>query len=272
MSGRADRLAIAISAHGLMRIASSASAVLIGVYLASLARQQSGIDAGLLGMLGAVSFGAELLFSIPLGVLSDAVSPRWLMAGGAATGALAIQLFVFRSRVPVFFLSRALEGIGVAAVTPPLLGLLTDATASDGSLRARAMSFFELSLLAGLALGGLIGTEFWSLVQVRAFSAIAVAYLASGAFLLIGGKGSRSHGGNEAIRGLRWALSDPSVLALAPVWLCVNAIVGLWLGPTLPFLLTHRPRSRQFLDGIFSGRSTDVAGCSSAMPLSSPSG
>jgi predicted MFS family arabinose efflux permease len=31
----------------------------------------------------------------------------------------------------------------------------------------------------------------------------------------------------------------------------VNTIIGLWLGPTLIFLLTHTPQSSQFLDGVF---------------------
>ena len=35
------------------------------------------------------------------------------------------------------------------------------------------------------------------------------------------------------------------------MWLCVNTIVGLWLGPTLIFLLTHKSQSSQFLDGVF---------------------
>ena len=43
-----------------------------------------------------------------------------------------------------------------------------------------------------------------------------------------------------------------SLRHLAPVWLCVNAIIGLWLGPTLTFLLTQRTRSVQFLPGIFA--------------------
>jgi len=34
------------------------------------------------------------------------------------------------------------------------------------------------------------------------------------------------------------------------VWLCVNTIIGLWLGPTLIFLLTHNSQSNQFLDGV----------------------
>jgi predicted MFS family arabinose efflux permease len=38
------------------------------------------------------------------------------------------------------------------------------------------------------------------------------------------------------------------------VWLCVNSIVGLWLGPTLIFLLTQKVRSGQFLAGIFGAQ------------------
>jgi len=68
--------------------------------------------------------------------------------------------------------------------------------------------------------------------------------------LFVGAKSSQSHGGRAALLGLMRAIQDPSVRSLAPVWLCVNAIVGLWLGPTLAFLLTERS-SGQYLDGIF---------------------
>lgn len=258
MGRNGDRLAAAIVAHAIVRVAGSASGVLIGIFLAALASHRSGINAGLLGTLGAVSFASELVFSIPLGVLSDAVSPRALMAGGAVLGALAIQLFPLTGRVPVFFLSRSLEGMGVAAVTPPLLAYLADATARDATLRARVMSFFELSLLAGLALGGLVGSEFWLHFRTDAFALVGVGYIACAVLLFFGAKGSRSHGRETALHGLRLALRDPSVRCLAPIWLCVNAIVGLWLGPTLPFLLTHKPHSSQYLDGIFSSQPTLV--------------
>ena len=121
-------LAITILAHALLRIASSASGVLIGIYLANLSGHGFPVDAGLLGILGAVSFAAELAASIPFGIASDAVSPRWLMVSGALIGALAVQLFAISEHVEVFLLSRALEGIGVAAVTPPLLAYLAEAT------------------------------------------------------------------------------------------------------------------------------------------------
>src|SRR6185437_15285227 len=37
-----------------------------------------------------------------------------------------------------------------------------------------------------------------------------------------------------------------------------NAIVGVWLGPTLTYVLTERRASVQFLDGIFAARPSDI--------------
>ncbi len=258
MHQRPDRLAVTIFAHAILRIASSASGVLIGIYLANLSGHGFPINARLLGTLGAVSFAAELLFSIPFGMASDAISPRWLMGTGAMIGALAVQLFALSTRVEIFFLSRTLEGIGVAAVTPPLLAYLADSTVHEPGLRARVMSFFELSLLAGLALGGLMGSEFWQRFHLHAFGLVAVAYLLCAILLFFGANGSRSHGSQAAFAGLLRALKSPSVRSLAPVWLCVNAVVGLWLGPTLPFLLTQKSHGSQYLDGIFAENPTHV--------------
>jgi MFS family permease len=252
------RLGVTIAAHAILRVSSSASGVLIGIYLANLGGHGFQADAGLLGTLGAVSFAAELIASIPFGMAADAISPRWLMLSGALVGALAVQLFALSAHVEVFFLSRALEGIGVAAVTPPLLAYLAEATTHDSALRARVMSFFELSLLAGLALGGLMGSQFWRRFDVHAFSLVASAYLVCAMLLFLGAKGSRLQGSRTAWQGLLHATKDPSVRSLAPVWLCVNAVVGLWLGPTLPFLLTKKPTGSQYLNGIFTNNPTHV--------------
>lgn len=199
-----------------------------------------------------MSFAAELLASIPFGLASDAVAPRWLMAGGSLVGAVAVQLFVLTPRVGVFFASRALEGVGVAAVTPPLLAFLAEATEHNASLRARVMSFFELSLLAGLALGGVAGSQLWVHFRIRAFGLLALVYVLCAALLFASARRGRSHGSRAALHGLRQALSDPAIRALAPVWLCVNAVVGLWLGPTTAYLLTQSPRTTQYLDGIYA--------------------
>ena len=70
------------------------------------------------------------------------------MTGGALLGAAATQMFGMTGLVRVFFLSRSIEGVGAAAGVPPLLAHITDVTDRDAALRARAMGYFELSLLA----------------------------------------------------------------------------------------------------------------------------
>lgn len=253
MQGRkSGRLAVVIVGYALMRVSSGASGILVGLYLADLANHGFGVSAALVGTLGAVSFGTELAGALPMGVASDAFSPRSLMTTGAFLGAIATQLFGLSSQTGVFLLSRGIEGLGAAAATPSLLAHLADETSQSHALRARVMSYFELSLLAGLALGGLTAAQLWRSLGRHSFAAIACLYLASAGLLFLGAAGSRSHRSKDAILGLRRAFGDPSLRNLAPVWLCVNTIVGLWLGPTFTFLLTHRSESHQLLNGILA--------------------
>src|SRR5947207_3341870 len=114
-----------------MRIAGGASGILVGLYLADLANRGARVDAALVGTLGAVSFGAELVGSVPMGLLSDAIAPRALMTCGALLGAAATQLFGMSGSPGIFFVSRTAEGLGAAAGVPPLLAHLTDVTEKD---------------------------------------------------------------------------------------------------------------------------------------------
>ena len=176
-------LGTGIFAHGLARIAGAASGVLIGVYFAALSGHGVHVGAGFVGALGAISFAAELVVSVPLGTLSDAVSPRKIMVGGALLAAIAAWLMGATLLVPVFVTSRVLEGVGAAAITPPLLAWLAEVTERDRGLRARVMSFFELSLLGGLGLGGLAVTVIWAGLRVAGFATVAVGCLLGAAML-----------------------------------------------------------------------------------------
>jgi MFS family permease len=167
--------------------------------------------------------------------------------------AIATWLFGVTQDVSVFVMSRALEGLATAAGVPALLAHLTDATAVDHRLRARAMSYFELSLLAGLALGGVVGGQLWAFLHTGAFTALALLYAGAAVLLFVGSAGSVGHRKSDVWQGLMRALGTPQLLRLAPVWLCMNAIVGLWLGPTLYFLLTNRSVDTQMLSGLFAG-------------------
>ena len=248
-----------LSANGLIRVAGSASGILVGLYLVWLQRNHLGFaGAGTAGTLGAVAFAAELLFSIPLGMLADAWRPRWVMVAGALLGAGAVQLFGLTHVTSILYLSRVLEGISVAAITPPLLAWLAERTSGEkpGNLRARAraMSFFELSLLVGLALGGVVATQLWSRFHSEAFSLVAVAYLLAASLLALFAGDSGTQPQHKAFEGLRLALQDEHVRRLAPVWLCVNAVTGIWLGPSLAFLMTapSSPHRFQFFDGLYA--------------------
>ena len=246
------RLPIALLGNAFMRISGGATGVLVGLYLADLANRGRQVDAALVGTLGAVSFGAELISALPMGMLSDTIAPRALMTGGALLGAVATQMFGMTGWVSIFFVSRTIEGFAASAGVPPLLAHITDVTDGDSALRARAMSYFELSLLAGLALGGLIGAQLWHVFQTRAFATVASLYLVCAGLLYFGAAGGKSHPGREALEGFWRALRQPSLRHLVPAWLCVNAIIGLWLGPTVTFLLTQKTRSGQFLAGMFA--------------------
>ncbi|MGH8148734.1 MAG: MFS transporter [Steroidobacteraceae bacterium] len=280
---RAPRVGWAIFAHSLLRIASGADGVLVGIFLAGLSRENRSVQAGLAGLLGATAYGAELVASTPLGMASDVFAGRGLMPLGALTSALGTRLFTLTVSAPVFFLSRALQGLGVAAVTPPLLGWLAQSTQREPRRRSSAMSFFELSMLAGLALGGLVGSQLWAHLGRRAFSVVALLDVACAALLLWAVRHSLQPAawqltpqctdsgpppGREPSRrwsavprvpgGLRETLRHPLVRQLAASWVCVNAVIGLWLGPTLTFLLTEPPRSGQYLDGLFAHAPTHV--------------
>lgn len=246
------RISQVLLAHGALRIASGANGILIGLYLANLRNTGGTQDARLVGILSAVSFAAELVASIPMGLASDAISPRWLMTAGAAVGAVAALLFGLTHSTSIFFASRTLEGLSAAAVVPALLAYLTVETEGNPKLRVKVMSFFELTLLAGLGLGGVVASQFYRFWGAGSFFAVGAIYLLCSALISTGAIGRRRVAIVSPFAGLKNALKLPTLRHLAPVWLCVNSVVGLWLGPTLPFLLTQNVHSHQTFAGVFA--------------------
>jgi MFS family permease len=259
------RLSAALLANGLLRIASSTEGFLIGFYLAYLATHGRPVDAALLGALGVVINASELLSAIPIGILTDRIPIRAVLVGGALLGAVASQLFAFTGLIAIFYISRALEGISNASSSPPLLVHLTDITEHDPTTRGRVMSFFQVSLLTGIALGGLVAGVLWTAIRIYAFSVLAGLYLLVAVLFYWGvrpHKGSpaaghlpdtQTHTPAHALSGFFQALSDPLVRRLAPAWVAMNAIVGLWL-THVSFQLSGLPITGQYLTGRFTPR------------------
>ena len=70
--------------------------------------------------------------------------------------------------------------------------------------------------------------------------------------MYVGGAAGLSSRSESVWGGLRRALSTSALRHLAPIWLCMNTIVGLWLGPTLYFLLTAPSHGDQLLPGLLA--------------------
>jgi len=211
------RLLLVIASNGLLRVTGGASSVLVALYIAELANGGRPFGAGLVSTLAADLFGAELLGAVPLGMLVDAVPTRTLMTSGASLAGAATWLLGQTQGVSVFVLSRTLEGLAAAAVVPALLAHLTDATAAQPRSRARAMSYFGLSLLAGLALGGLLGTQLWTRYHLGAFTALAVIYGAAAVLVFTGVAGGIAQRPTDPWSGLRRALGISELRRLAPI-------------------------------------------------------
>lgn len=226
---------------------------MVGFYLAHLALQGRAVGATLVGTLGMIASAVELAGALPAGTLSDRYSPRGLLAIGALLGAAATQLFGITGAVAIFFLSRALVGLSAATSGPPLLVYLSDVTRLDPRARGRVMSFFELTLLAGLALGGLTGGTLWDAIDTSAFSALAGVFLLGAALFYCSARAPHPVAApvTRPMAALRRALTDPLLRRLAPAWLAVNAILGLWLTHTA-FQLTGPKVAGQYLVGGFT--------------------
>lgn len=231
---------------------------MVGLYFADLGNQGQDVNAAIVGLLGAVAYGAELIGAVPMGIFADRLSPRFLMIGSGLLGAAGMGLLGVARSVPAFFVARSVDGTAWAASSPSILAFLTDLTEDARNTRGRVMALFELTLLAGLALGGPIGASLWQRLGTGAFVAMAGVYLASSAAFWFGAATGETRSTVEAFDGLTRALREPSIRALAPAWIAINAIVGLWMGPMLTFLLTLRQESNQYLNGLFADNPEQV--------------
>ncbi len=262
-----------LAGNALLYFANRSSLALIGLYVFRMIQQQGGdvaASTALVATLGVVSNAVELVGAIPLGALTDRFPVRILLVPGSLLGALATQLFGLTGIAALFFLSRALEGISSAATSPAVLAYLADETSYTPRLRGRVMSFYELTLLAGLALGFIAGGAMWSALGTAAFGWVALIYLVAAALFYWGtrgrGKGAQHTASyvQPAVRqslaahnlalvsSLRIALSDPLLRRLAPAWLAINAVVGLWLTLAGPILASPQPVQGQYLVGLFT--------------------
>jgi MFS family permease len=258
---RSRSVAPLLSGTFLLRLSGGANTLVYGLFLAKLAPLSGNVITSLqIGLLSVVYYSTELTFAPLMGALSDRWGRRHFLIFGPLLGLLQQTLFLFTPiRHPLSYLLslQVLAGISSAMQVPAVLGYLADYTAQDTRRRMRVMSLYELATSGGIAAGVIVGGLAWDRLGRGAFIALASFYLLAAVCMTLAPRVSQfiEQGSVRAQLGRYWrVLRRPRLFIFIPAWICVNALVGVWFGPQLTFILArggHHPQ--QHLMGSVSG-------------------
>jgi MFS family permease len=215
------------------------------------------VDAVLLGVFTASFFAAELILSPFFGMLADRVGYHRVMELGPAFGAVAVVLTGLTTSLPLLGVTRWLEGASTAASVPAILGFLAIATVGDEALRGRAVARFEAATLAGLGAGLVAAGVVYTVLGNVAFFANAVVYGVSWSIYRFGisdprvDRGGRRHERRTTLARYLEILRAAHVWLLAPTWIAINAVIGLWTAQSI-FQLIREPQP-EFADQLLMG-------------------
>lgn len=136
---------------GLSYIGVGLVAPLIAVVLS-----EHGENSLLVGLIGSTMFTAFTLASFPVGAATDRLGPKPVLVAGLIVYGVAILMFSFIKVTWLFFLVRAIEGVGASAISVATETMINRLSKPDE--RARRMSYYALSIGIGWAVGPIAGT------------------------------------------------------------------------------------------------------------------
>ena len=120
-------------------------------YLPIFLREQAHSSMLMIGVVASMFYVGTLLFSSPLGWLSDTLGRKPVMVSGVALYAVAMLLFTTTLEPMWFIAFRLLEGIGAAAVGPAGQAFIADITPERH--RSRAYGILTTAQFGGLIVG-----------------------------------------------------------------------------------------------------------------------
>ncbi|MEI7744280.1 MAG: MFS transporter [Chloroflexota bacterium] len=212
------------------------------------------------GILGALFYASELIGSPIFGILSDRIGHRRVMLIGPAFGGIAVVITAVTVSLPVIAFTRLLEGGSTAASVPSILGFIAFATAADELLRGKAVARFEAATLAGLMLGFVVGGVLFTALHAAAFLANAAIYLVSFLIYKYGvpahaepEPAGRRHGADAGLGRYLVILRGSHVWLLAPTWVAINAVLGLFTSQTLFQLVRSEHPDPKFANQALMG-------------------
>jgi MFS family permease len=244
-----------------LRVNGGAGTLLLGRFLAQLIPHHSHVITSLqVSMLAVAYFMVELSLSPVMGGLSDRWGRRVFLALGPLFGLLQVTLMFFapvENPFPYLLSLQVLSGISSAMQVPAVLGYLADYTAQQPKLRTRIMSFYELVTSGGLGIGVVAAGFAWDRFGRISFLLLAVGYLLAATCMLSVPQTrqilERSHA--RVLLARYWQIiRSPRLFIFIPAWISIFALIGIWLGAQLTFLLSARRRlPGQFLMGSLNG-------------------
>ena len=138
-------LSIAISYLGVGLVAPIIASVLT----------KHGENSFVVGLIGTTMFTTFTLASFPVGNLIDRIGPKPVLVGGLIIYGASIALFALNLTTGLFFMARAIEGVGAAAISVATETMISKL--SEPNERARRMSYYALSVGIGWAAGPMAG-------------------------------------------------------------------------------------------------------------------
>jgi DHA1 family multidrug resistance protein-like MFS transporter len=130
-------------------------------YLPLFLEEQAHTSMALWAVIAAMFYVGTLLFSSPLGWLSDIIGRKPVMIGGALLDTVALLLFTTTTDPYWFILFRLLEGMGTAAFGPAALAFVADITTEKN--RSKAYGFLTTAQFGGLIVGPALAAPLYAL-------------------------------------------------------------------------------------------------------------
>ncbi len=255
-----------------LRFSTGLTGAMLTFYLADLPRyhgvldQLLGLGAGVLiggfafAIIHASFYASELLLSPLFGVLSDRHGHWRVMQYGPFFGFVAVIITWATTNIPLIIGTRLLEGAATAASIPSILGFIAVATAMDEGLRGKIVARFEAATLAGLLAGFAVAGPLFTLFGPEAFLINGLVYVVSLGIYRYGvdrhleaslEAPHASGGGGIDFSRYRRILSQSHVWLLAPTWIAINAVLGLFTTQTIFQLV--KERDPRFGDQLLMG-------------------
>lgn len=245
----------------LQRMNSGAGTIIYGLLLVQITlHTKQSITSLQVGLLPVVYYISELSLAPLMGSLSDQFGRRKFLVLGPLLGLLQVCLLIFtpiKDALPYLLVLQIFAGISSAITTPVVLSYLADFTAIHQGRRMRVMSFYELVTSGGIAVGTVVGGLAWERFGRNAYILLAALYFVVAVCMFLAPVVNQvvDRGTFTIIAKRYWRiLRTPRLFIFMPAWICISALVGVWFGSQLTFILSNPMHNKhQVLMGSTSG-------------------